>query len=184
MIPPLDELRLSLVNGFNGLTVDENKAVSAKITDVVSLTSGDRLEFASNDLPTRRDQAACSVSGNTLTYTAGRGAPWADQCMMTARLVGQSAYTTIAIPVTVTPTEPIPELHSVTKTFAPGAQTQVDLTEMVELAGRPTGRPRFAPVRSESAPKKSVVMVRVRRLTWQQTPYPVLNTWLRCARLV
>lgn len=141
VIPPLDELRLSLVNGFNGLTVDENKAVSAKITDVVSLTSGDRLEFASNDLPTRRDQAACSVSGNTLTYTAGRGAPWADQCMMTARLVGQSAYTMIAIPVTVTPTEPIPELHSVTKTFAPGAQTQVDLTEMVNWQGGRQGDP-------------------------------------------
>jgi hypothetical protein len=141
VIPPLDELNLSLKRDFTELKVDENESVSKRVNDIIALAPGDRLEYAETDLPVRRKNASCRISGNTLTYSAGKGAPWQDQCTVKAKISGQDSYSVVQVPVAVRPTEPVPKLETMTRTFAPGADTTVDLTEMVHWEGGRTGDP-------------------------------------------
>ncbi len=141
IVPPLDELRLSLVPGFVGLTVDEDSSVTVPLSDVIASSSGDRLEFAETSLPVRRSGASCVIDGDSVTYTAGRGAPWRDQCAMQVRIAGQSSYTQLHIPVQIQPTEPVATLRAMTRTLPPGATDAIDLTEMLSWEGGREGDP-------------------------------------------
>ncbi|MFA5606226.1 MAG: Ig-like domain-containing protein [Leucobacter sp.] len=140
VIPPLDELRLTLRPGFSGLTVEEGESVRAQLADVVDLATGDVAEFRQGSFPTQRGQASCEARGGTLTYSAGKEAPWADTCVVSVKLTEQTAWTQLAVPVVIVPDEPVVELQTVTRTVAPGASETIDLTDMVRWEGGREGR--------------------------------------------
>ncbi|MGO1539507.1 MAG: Ig-like domain-containing protein [Leucobacter sp.] len=136
VIPSLDELKLTLQPGLSPITVDEGESESVRIHDLLELGRGDVPALRQTTFPSSRDQATCEATGqNTLRYNAGSEAPWADTCMMDVRLEGQSTWTTLPVPVNIVPRDPVAELAHMTRTIAPGASEQIDLTEMVRWQG-------------------------------------------------
>ena len=136
VVPPLDELRLTLRAGLDPLQVDENKTVDADITKLVDIGSGDRVELKQGSFPVSRAEASCAATSSTgLRYSAGGEAPWADACLIEARLVGQDTWTTLAVPVNVVPRAPVATLNPLTRTVAPGASETITLTDMVTWQG-------------------------------------------------
>ncbi|QZY53491.1 hypothetical protein KVY00_10965 [Leucobacter tenebrionis] len=136
VIPPLDELRLTLKPGVGPLSVDEGESIEAQLADLVDLASGDRAEFRVGAFPVRRDQASCeATSASSLRYTAGEDGPWGDSCLISVKLVEQRAWTQLAVPVQIVPDEPVAELEPLTRTVAPGASQTIDLTDMVRWQG-------------------------------------------------
>ena len=140
IVPPLDELRVTLAAGFNGLTVDENSTVSAPIDRVFAVGKTDKLEFAETKLQTVRSNASCEITGDQIRYTAGAGEPWQDRCLTRVRIAGQESYTAIAVPVTVHPDVPKAKLNNLTRTLAPGDTEDIKLTDMVSWEGNREGR--------------------------------------------
>lgn len=140
MVPPLDELRLSLKVGMKPLSVDEGKSVESRVQDLVDLGSGDRAELRQSDFGVARSQASCSaVSSSAVRYTAGKEAPWNDTCLISVRLVGQKTWTSLPVPVTIRPREPIVQLSPLTRTIAPGESETIRLSDMVTWQGGRAG---------------------------------------------
>ncbi|UOQ57661.1 Ig-like domain-containing protein [Leucobacter allii] len=136
VIPPLDELRLSLKPRIDPLQVDEDAAVEARVRDLVELGPGDEIEVRSGSYQTGRAQASCtSTSAGSFRYTAGTEAPWSDVCVVEARLVGQKQWTALPVPVAIRPDSPTVEAKTLTRTVAPGATEQIDLADMVSWEG-------------------------------------------------
>ena len=139
VIPPLDELRLTLKPGLRTLTVDEGGSVDVAVTDLVDLAAGDRVDLRQAAFPVQRAQAECSATGAAqLRYRAGKEAPWTDSCIISVKLAEQRAWTQLAVPVEIVPTEPVAELEPLTRTVAPGASETIALADMVRWQG---GRP-------------------------------------------
>ncbi len=136
VIPPLDELRLTLRTGVEPLSVPEGERVESSILDLLDLGPGDRVVLASGALPTQRAQASCiALDGTTLRYSAGAGAPWRDSCTIRVRLVEQRSYTSIPVPIDIVPDAPVAALNPLTRTIAPGGSASVALTDMLEWEG-------------------------------------------------
>ena len=142
VIPPLDELRLTLKPGLETITVDEGKSVDVPVTDLVDLAAGDTVDLRQNAFPVQRAQAECAAAGaSQVRYRAGKGTPWTDTCIISVKLTEQKAWTQLAVPVEVVPTEPVVELESLTRTVAPGASETIALTDMVRWQGGREGSP-------------------------------------------
>lgn len=140
IVPPLDELRVTLRPGLEPLSVDENKQVSAKVRSLLDLTQSDRVELAQEGFSVGRANASCSaVSDDEIRYTAGAEAPWEDTCLISVRLVGQKNWTQLPIPVTVVPRAPAVQLTALTRTVSPGASETIDLLDMVQWQGNRAG---------------------------------------------
>ncbi|MFV0435462.1 MAG: Ig-like domain-containing protein [Leucobacter sp.] len=136
VVPPLDELRLTLKPGLQALRVDEGESVDASLADVVDLAAGDRAEFRVGRFQAQRGQASCeATSATTVRYSAGKEAPFTDTCTVSVKLTEQNAWTQLAVPVEIVPNEPVAELEPLTRTIAPGTSETVDLTEMVRWQG-------------------------------------------------
>lgn len=136
IVPPLDDLRLTLRAGLRPLTVDEGKTVGARLSELVELGPGDTAELKQTAFPTGRVAALCeATSANALQYAAGKDAPWADTCLISARLVGQKNWTVLPVPVVVVPREPVVELEALTRTIAPGQSETIRLADMVRWQG-------------------------------------------------
>lgn len=136
IVPPLDELRLSLKAGTAAISVAENKSVDADLASMLDLGAGDRIEVDQVSFTTQRQQATCSAVGaTTIRYSAGKEAPWTDSCTVRVRLSEQKTYTLLPIPVTIIPDEPVVQLNPLTRTVAPGASEAVTLTDMVQWQG-------------------------------------------------
>ncbi|MBK0421665.1 hypothetical protein JD292_06215 [Leucobacter sp. CSA2] len=141
-IPPLDELRITLKPGIAPLKVDEDKSVEANIASLVDVGPEDSVELGSGPFSVSRANARCDAAGaTTLRYAAGKDAPWVDTCQMEVRLNGQKAWTALAVPVAITPKDPVAELRPITRTVSPGTTETVNLTEMVEWPGGRQGDP-------------------------------------------
>ncbi|MHA3724140.1 Ig-like domain-containing protein [Leucobacter sp. HY1910] len=142
IVPSLDELRLTLVPGLAPLKVDEDKSSDAALTDIIDLGSNDQAEFKTGGFVTQRGQAACeATSKTTLRYSAGKGEPWVDSCLVLARLTEQKTWTELSVPIQIVPKEPVAELEPLTRTIAPGASETVNLLDMVRWQGQREGRP-------------------------------------------
>ncbi|WP_017792286.1 Ig-like domain-containing protein [Leucobacter salsicius] len=142
VIPPLDELRLTLVPALAPLKVDEGKSRDAALTDLIDLGPNDHAEFKTGGFPTQRGQAVCSASSKTsLSYNAGKGEPWVDTCLVSVKLTEQKAWTLLSVPVQIVPKEPVAELEPLTRTIAPGASETINLVDMVQWQGQRNGRP-------------------------------------------
>ncbi|KAM9863267.1 Ig-like domain-containing protein [Leucobacter sp. BZR 635] len=140
IIPPLDELRITLKPGLSPLTVDENKTVEASLNTLLDVTASDRVELAQHAFPVGRSQASCSaISADGIRYEAGSEAPWNDSCMVSVRLVGQKAWTLLPIPVEIVPRAPIAQLGALTRTVPPGETETIELTDMVQWQGNRAG---------------------------------------------
>ncbi len=136
IVPPLDELRLSLKAGVQPISVKENKSAEARISDLLDLGPGDRVELDQSAFGVQRQQASCeAIDATTIRYIAGREAPWSDNCTIRVRLTEQKTYTTLPIPVSIVPDEPVAQLKPLTRTVAPGAGESVKLTDMVQWQG-------------------------------------------------
>ncbi|WP_240422826.1 Ig-like domain-containing protein [Leucobacter sp. wl10] len=140
VIPPLDELRLTLVPGLAPLRVDEGGSIDVSLADVVDLAPGDDAELKVGRLPVQRGQARCEATSATgLRYSAGRGEPWADSCLVSVKLVEQRTWTRLALPVQIVPDEPVVELEPLTRTISPGNSETIDLLDMVRWQGGRAG---------------------------------------------
>lgn len=140
IIPPLDELRITLKPGLAPLTVDENKSVDASLRSFLDVTASDRVELAQRAFPVGRGQASCSaVSQDTIRYAAGGEAPWDDACLVSVRLVGQKSWTMLPLPVEIVPRAPVVQLNALTRTVPPGGAETIDLTDMVQWQGNREG---------------------------------------------
>lgn len=136
IVPPLDELRLSLKVGVQPISVKENKSAEAKISDLLDLGQGDRIELDQSAFGVQRSQASCeAIDATTIRYVAGREAPWSDSCTIRVRLTKQKTYTTLPIPVSILPDEPVAQLNPLTRTVAPGTGEAVKLADMVQWQG-------------------------------------------------
>ncbi|WP_058594056.1 Ig-like domain-containing protein [Leucobacter chromiiresistens] len=136
VVPPLDELRLTLKPDLQPIKVDENEQREVAVSDLVDTGSGDRVELRRESFAVGRAQATCeAVSADRLRYSAGREAPWNDSCLMQARLVGQKTWTTLPVPVVVVPDEPAVQAAPLTRTVDPGTSATIELVDMVTWQG-------------------------------------------------
>ena len=136
VIPPLDELRLTLVPGLAPLRVNEGKTVDAALADIVDLGAGDDAEFKVGTFPVQRGQARCEATGSSsLRYSAGKEEPWIDSCLIWVKLTEQKVWTQLPVPVQIVPDQPVAKLESLTRTVAPGASETIDLLDMVRWEG-------------------------------------------------
>ncbi|MFD2773412.1 Ig-like domain-containing protein, partial [Leucobacter albus] len=140
IIPPLDELRVTLKPGLDPLTVDENKSVDASLRSFLDITASDRVELAQQAFPVGRAQASCNaVSQTDIRYEAGGEEPWADSCLVSVRLVGQKSWTLLPVPVSIVPRAPVVQLSALTRTVPPGGVETIDLTDMIQWQGNRAG---------------------------------------------
>ncbi|GAB2547834.1 hypothetical protein GCM10027033_00630 [Leucobacter ruminantium] len=136
VVPPLDELRLTLKPGLAPIRVEEGKTADAALDDIVDLASGDRAELKSGAFTTQRGQASCTAKGaSSLSYAAGKGGPWTDTCVVSVKLTEQKAWTQLAVPIEIVPNEPVAELETLTRTVSPGASETINLVDMVRWQG-------------------------------------------------
>lgn len=95
-----------------------------------------------------RESAKCSVkSGNTITYSAGSGAPWSDFCDVQVKVAGSTEpFTTILVPIRVIPNNPEPIINKRQLTIIPGPSgiQSLDLQDMTDFYGRDTGSLEYA----------------------------------------
>ncbi|MDJ1113303.1 Ig-like domain-containing protein [Microbacterium dauci] len=138
-VPGTADIRLTLRAGLDPMQVVENESVDLDLADAVVLPEGQTLVLGRGDVETggARAEASCRVtSGTTIRYTAGRGAPWNDTCIVPARLAIQDEYTYLALVVQVEAETPQPSLRSASLAVRPGDTATYDLARMVQWAGR------------------------------------------------
>ncbi|GAA1614288.1 Ig-like domain-containing protein [Leucobacter chromiireducens] len=142
VIPPLEDLQLTLQRDLEPLEVAEGDAVTAAVADLVDAGPDDRIELRSGVFPTARAAARCEAAGDVaIRYAAGSGGPWSDVCRMEVRLRGQDHWTALPVPVRVIPDAPVAELRSLTRAIAPGTTETIQLSDMVEWQGDRAGDP-------------------------------------------
>ncbi|MEV8336838.1 Ig-like domain-containing protein [Leucobacter sp. NPDC077196] len=136
MVPPLDELRLTLKPNLQPVKVEENEQQEVAVRDLVDSGPDDRVELRREPYTVGRAQATCEpVSGDRLRYSAGREAPWNDTCFMQARLDGQKAWTTLPVPIVIVPDAPSAQAAPLTRTIDPGASAEIALVDMISWQG-------------------------------------------------
>ena len=140
VVPPLDELRLTLRPDAPALSVAENKSIDADLTKLLDLGPGDRIEIEQGAFTTQRQQASCTaVNDTTIRYSAGKEAPWADSCAVRVKLTVQETYTLLPIAINILPDAPVVQLNPLTRTVAPGTSETINLTDMVQWQGGRNG---------------------------------------------
>lgn len=136
VVPPLDELRLSLKPGTAPLSVNEGGSVTAELRSILDLAPGDQIVVGTGAFATQRTQSGCvAVGDSSVRYTAGQGEPWSDTCTVRVRLAEQTTFTALPLPVRIVPREPVAALRPLTRTVAPGSAELIALGTMVEWQG-------------------------------------------------
>lgn len=142
IVPPLDELRLTLKPDAAAVSVNENKTVEFDVSTLVDLGQGDEIELGGSTFTVQRPQASCTlVAGTTVKYSAGREGPWSDTCAVRVRLTEQRSYTLLQIPINIVPDDPVAQLKPLTRTISPGESETITLTDMLEWQGGRAGSP-------------------------------------------
>lgn len=138
-IPAQNEIILALKQG-GPQKVKEDASVSFAMANLVSTPEGETLEVGTAGLRTsgQRADARCRVeNGTTVTYSAGKGAPWTDTCTVPVRVVGQDEYTQLPVQISIQPLDAQPELRAASVTQSPGAKALTyDLGQMVVWPGK------------------------------------------------
>jgi hypothetical protein len=139
-IPAQKTIILALKQGGASQKVKEDASVSFNMAALVSVPAGETLEVGTTGLRAsgQRPDASCRVdNGTTITYTAGKGAPWTDSCTVPVRVVGQDDYTQLPVQIVVEPLDAQPELRAASVTQSPGAPAlSYDLSQMVVWPGK------------------------------------------------
>lgn len=137
-VPGDADIRLALREGLAPLQVREKESVDFDMADGVTLPRGQELVMDAGGVRTggARGEATCTVvSGTTIRYSAGAGAPFTDSCVVPVRLAAQDTYTYLTVRVAIEAEIPQPTLRSASLTVGPGSSQTYDLAQMVEWAG-------------------------------------------------
>ena len=128
-IPPLDDMRVQSRTTAADVTVNEEATAEIDVQEFVLIGADDELEVRGDEpFSVQRANATCKPGeGTTITYSAGREAPWRDTCTASVRVEGQSTWTMVTIPIAIIPKDPQAILGSITRTVAPGSTEAVDL---------------------------------------------------------
>jgi len=137
-IPAAADLALTLRPGIPPVTVGEGEEKSFDMAELVVRPRGSQLEIGDGVRSGgSRAAASCTVvSGTTVRYAAGEGAPWADGCLVPVRIPGQTGWTVLSVPVVVTPIDPQPVLSPASFEIGPGETHAVDLATLTTWQGR------------------------------------------------
>lgn len=138
-VPGDRDARLALKADAETIDVRENESRDFDLADAIAVPSGRMLQVLGSGVRAggARAEASCElVSGTTIRYTAGAGAPWADTCIVPVKLDVQDDYTFLTVKVRIEAEEPQPILRSASITVSPGTTQEYDLTTMVGWAGR------------------------------------------------
>ena len=127
LIPAFDDMRIQLRSGADPVSVPEEQSASFTVRDLLDLASTDTIEIRDDErFAVQRGNASCTpTSGTSVTYAAGREAPWTDTCTVPVRIVGQKTWTLLGVPVLIEPKDPQAILNSISRTISPGDKTQV-----------------------------------------------------------
>ncbi|WP_052460289.1 Ig-like domain-containing protein [Microbacterium gorillae] len=136
-VPAADDATISLAPGVAAQRADEDGAVTFDLRPMMVMPRDGQLEISADTAASgARSAATCAPSGGTkLTYTAGSGAPWTDNCVVHVRLVGQEQWTIVSVPIAVKALTPVPTLRGASLTVSPGAEARYDLREMTSWQG-------------------------------------------------
>ncbi|WP_274264954.1 Ig-like domain-containing protein [Microbacterium thalli] len=137
-VPGDADVRLALREGFGPVEVREKESVDIDLAEAVRIPRGATLvlEGAGVRAGGARGEATCTaVSGTTVRYAAGAGAPWTDSCVVPVRLETQEVATYLTVRVSVEAEIPQPTLRSASLTVSPGSTQTYDLAQMVQWAG-------------------------------------------------
>ena len=137
-VPGTDDIRVALRADVDPLQVREGESVDTDVADLVALPDDAVLVVDADGTKAggaRADASCRVVSGTVVRYTAGRGAPWRDSCIVAARVAGQDQPTYLTLPVEVEAEIPQPSLRSASLGVRPGQTQTYDLTRMVRWAG-------------------------------------------------
>ena len=128
-IPAFDDMRVQLKPTADPIEVNEEKSVEFTLRDLLDLDRTDAVEIRADDAFTvQRTNASCAPSGaSKAVYNTGREAPWVDSCTVPVRIVGQTNWTMVSVPIDIIPKDPQAILNSVTRTISPGASESIDI---------------------------------------------------------
>jgi hypothetical protein len=138
-VPGDRDMRLSLRADAGRIDVRENESRDLDLGQAIVVPAGRTLEIDDDGVRAggARAEARCElVSGRTIRYTAGAGAPWTDTCVVPVKLDIQDDYTFLTVRVQIEAEDPEPILRSASITVGPGQSQEYDLTTMVGWAGR------------------------------------------------
>lgn len=119
------------------ITVDEDSEKVANLGELIAVPDGKTLEIDASSVHSAgvRAEGACAAAGGTsIRYTAGKGSPFTDTCLVNAKLTDGEEWTLVTVPVTVIPVEPVPVLISLAQTVTPGSSATLNLQEAVTWA--------------------------------------------------
>ncbi|HEX5728086.1 Ig-like domain-containing protein, partial [Microbacterium sp.] len=131
-VPGTDDLALAMRSGAPTPEVAELESVTFDMATLVAAPRGATLEVSEEVRPSgARSEASCTVESGTLVrYDAGAGAPWADACQVPVRLVGQTEWTYLSVPIVIQAVDPQPELRAGSLAVGPGETAEFDLRNM------------------------------------------------------
>ncbi len=130
-IPPLSDMRVQRLPGITPVEVGEEQTVEFDLRDLVDINPRDTIEIRSDEnFAVQRANSFCvPTRGTSVSYTAGREAPWSDTCSVAVRLDGQDTWSIVAIPLVIIPKDPQAILSPVSLTVPPGQTQGVDLLD-------------------------------------------------------
>ncbi|MCT9820630.1 Ig-like domain-containing protein [Microbacterium sp. W1N] len=138
-VPGDRDVRLSLRADASRIDVLENQSADLDMAAAVAVPAGASLVVDADGVRAGggRPAGTCTVvSGTTIRYTAGAGAPWTDTCIVPVRLDIQDAPTFLTVRVDVEAEQPEPVLRSASLTVSPGSSATYNLQDMVGWAGK------------------------------------------------
>ncbi len=141
-IPAFDEMRLQAKPTLAPIEVAEEASVTIDLKRVVDIGPRDEVEVRQDPSYTvQRTNATCApASASTVTYSAGREAPWHDTCSVAVRIVGQDTWSIVPVPIVILPKQPQAILSPVSRTITPGQKDSVDiLGDLVSWEGGRVG---------------------------------------------
>jgi hypothetical protein len=140
-VPSQKDALLSLDPNTARQSVNEDETKTWNLAELLSLPAGMNVEVDANSIESLgdREEGKCTSAGGTsFSYSAGKGKPYEDGCVVPARLVGSDSYTDLLVPITVIPVNPPPELASRKLTISPGklGTQEFDLRNMTTWPGK------------------------------------------------
>ena len=162
-VPAFDEMRLQAKPGLTPIEVAEEATETIDLRKVVDIGPRDTIEVRQDEsFAVQRSNATCApASATTVTYAAGREAPWRDTCSVAVRLVGQDTWSIVPVPIVILPKDPQAILSPASRTITPGQKDSVDiLGDLLSWEGGRVGNTKTSRSRRLSAGQAS----RYRRL--------------------
>ncbi len=141
-IPAFDEMRLQAKPSITPTVVAEEGTVSIDLQELLDIGPRETIELRNvESFSVQRSNARCQpTSTDTVSYSAGREAPWRDTCAVAVRLVGQETWSVVPIPVVIQPKDPQAILNPSSRTITPGQRDSVDiLAELLTWEGGRVG---------------------------------------------